>query len=160
MKQRDDLPRPRVYPGDIRPLVAVAGEARQAKVLCLRLAEVMLGDDVIDLERQVEVTRRNLAVFAAASRPLPHEFLQRAIHVCSMHPGRTVVLLVLERQPGLGLHQRQHVPDPLIIVDLDLLTAPERPLLTLASNFRIRSLSDCRKSRSRMTGAAAASRVA
>jgi hypothetical protein len=70
-----------------------------------RLAEVMFGDDVIYLERQVEITRRNLAVFATAIRPLPHGFFEVAIHARSMHAGRTVVLLVLERQPGLRLHQ-------------------------------------------------------
>jgi hypothetical protein len=92
--------------------MAIAGEAREAKVLCLRQAEVMFGDDVIDLERQVDITRRNLALFAAASRSLPHQFFERAIHACSMHRGRTVVRLALKRQPSLRLHQRQHVYDP------------------------------------------------
>jgi hypothetical protein len=38
---------------------------------------MVLGDDVIDLERQIEIVLVDLAVFATASSPLPHQVLAR-----------------------------------------------------------------------------------
>jgi len=43
---------------------------------------MILRDDMVDLEREPVARLRNLAVFAAITRPLPDEFLERAIHAC------------------------------------------------------------------------------
>ena len=50
MEQRDDPSRPGVDAGDVRPFVAVAGEAADAEVAGRRRAPMILRDDVVDLD--------------------------------------------------------------------------------------------------------------
>ena len=52
--------------------------------------------DVIVLERKVEIVPGDLAVFATATGPFPHEVFERTFHACSVHLGRTVALPAFE----------------------------------------------------------------
>ena len=58
---------------DIRPLVAVARKTGQAKVTRQRATLVMLGNDMIDLEWEIEIRLMDLAVFATPSGPPPYQ---------------------------------------------------------------------------------------
>jgi len=58
VEQWDNLPGFGIDSGDVRPLVAVARETRKAKVTCLGSTLVMLGNDVVDLEGQVQIVLR------------------------------------------------------------------------------------------------------
>jgi hypothetical protein len=73
MKQGDDLPRPGIDPGDIRPLVAVARVTGQKEIASLCRSEMLLGNDMIDFEWQSVVGLRNLTSFAAFSGAPPHQ---------------------------------------------------------------------------------------
>jgi hypothetical protein len=52
VKQPDDAPHRGIDPRNVGPFVAVAEIARKREILGGRLARMLLGDDVIDLERR------------------------------------------------------------------------------------------------------------
>ena len=59
-------------PRDIRSFVRVASLAAQREILRGRRTTVLLGDDVIDLERKQRNVHRDLAVLATAIRAGPN----------------------------------------------------------------------------------------
>lgn len=80
MEQWNDFPGLGVDPRDVRPFVPVARKTGQAEIVPLCPAQVMLGDDVIDLEGKIETILGQLAVFATAAGPPPHEVYQPTFH--------------------------------------------------------------------------------
>jgi hypothetical protein len=101
----------------------VAGEAGQTQIAGTGGAAMLAGDDVVNLEMQLVLFVVYLTVFAAAVGSLPNQFYQLRVHTCLVPLRLTVAACpALERAAGLGLHQRQNVPDALIIVNLILLS--------------------------------------
>src|SRR5262249_33695526 len=89
-------------------------------------AAVLLGNDVVDLKGKRVVFLCNLAIFAAAACPAPHQLFQRAFHVCSAGPRLPVcAAATLEGSPGLRPHHAQEVPDALVTVGLGLLVGAQ-----------------------------------
>ena len=85
-----------INPGNIRPFVTVARKTGQASITFPSSTQVMFGDDVIDLERKVEIVPGDLAVFATPACPFPHEVFERTFHACSVNLGRAVAQPALE----------------------------------------------------------------
>ncbi len=79
-EESHDFPGLGIDAGDVRPLVAIAREAAQAKIAGSCRPFVTFRDDVIDLEGKPIAFLRNPAVFAAMAGPLPDQFLQKAFH--------------------------------------------------------------------------------
>ena len=101
----------------------VAGEAGKAQIAGTGGAAMLAGDDVVDLEMQLVLFVVYLAVFGAAAGSLPNQFYQFRVQTCLVRLRLAVAACpALERAAGLGLHQRQNVPDALIIVNLILLS--------------------------------------
>src|SRR5207248_4544071 len=74
---------PRGHPVDarkVRSLVPVTVQAREGQVAGCVGAAVLFGDDVLDLERDLHVLRRQPAVLATEPGPLADGFGGRLIH--------------------------------------------------------------------------------
>ena len=66
--------------GYIRPFVSIAGRTGERQISLLRLAAMLLGDDVIDLKRKRQNELGKAAVFTPMLGPLPHSPSEVAIH--------------------------------------------------------------------------------
>jgi len=92
---------------------------------------MFLGDNVIDLEEKFNLPFSQLAVFPAAIGPLTHKIPELAFH-------RGLVNFLAAGRPafrgagGFQLHQRQHMPNPFVMIDLDLLIGAERTFPSLS----------------------------
>src|SRR5437762_797725 len=62
---------------EVRALVVVVGEAGEREVAGDRLAPVLFGDDVIDLEGKLVVVLRHPAILTAVVSALPDELVKR-----------------------------------------------------------------------------------
>jgi hypothetical protein len=80
MEELNELSSPWIKPANVRPFEAVAVEASQGEVLGNGPSAVLLGDDVVDLERQQRIQLRQPAVFTAQTRPLPNELDKLRVH--------------------------------------------------------------------------------
>ena len=72
MEERGDLPRLPVYARKIRAFAPITSRASYRQVADLRLAAMLLGDDVVDLERPRIERLRKSAVFATSLCSLSH----------------------------------------------------------------------------------------
>lgn len=65
--------------------MVVVGETRERQVASDRLAAMLLGDDVIDLERHFIACLRHPAVFATVAGTLPDELGKSDFHGLTRH---------------------------------------------------------------------------
>ena len=73
VEELGELPRQRVDPGDVRPLVKVVVEAGEGQVAQRRATAVLAGDDLVDREWDRGILRLgHPAVFAGVAGPLSH----------------------------------------------------------------------------------------
>jgi hypothetical protein len=80
MKEACQLSGLRIKSRDVRPLVLVAVQAGQRQIRGGRWSAVLLGDDMIDLERKGIEELEHPAVFAGVVRPAPDEVFQGWVH--------------------------------------------------------------------------------
>ena len=85
VEERRELPGLLIDARYVWSFIAIAPWAGQAEVIEPRLAAVLLGDDVIDLEGQGIRRLGEPAVFADSLRPLPHAPIEpRLAHAMSL----------------------------------------------------------------------------
>jgi len=80
MKQVNEFARSGIDSGDVRTLRAITVRTGESEILRRGFSLMLLGDDVIDLERQRKRGLRDAAVFAASSRPLSNQPSQLTVH--------------------------------------------------------------------------------
>lgn len=80
VKQSHNLSGYWITASDVRPLVSVAMETRQSKVIRLGCALMLSSDDMVDLKRKTVVRKRNSAIFASFAGPLPNFLNQPPLH--------------------------------------------------------------------------------
>jgi hypothetical protein len=80
MKQRNNLTGVRVDPRQIRPFVAVAVAARESQVFQHGRTAVLLGDNVVEVERQLSERFREATILAAVTGPDADVFVNRFFH--------------------------------------------------------------------------------
>jgi hypothetical protein len=80
IEQTDYPPRYGIHARDVRPLVSIAVKTGEGKILQVRLAAMLPGNDMIDLERRAVKGLRYLVVFTPASSAPPDLFLDGLIH--------------------------------------------------------------------------------
>jgi len=80
MKQRDDLIGDRVDARQVRSLVAVAVATRESQVFQYGGTTVLLGDDVVELERQFSERFWETTILAAVTGPDADGFVNRFVH--------------------------------------------------------------------------------
>ena len=99
---------------DVGSFVFIAMQATPSQILDNRLSTMLLGDDVVHLERQRVVRSRQTAVLAPVPCELPKLTQQPALHpsVCPRLTGG------LYRPPSLRLEDPQRLPDPDVAVQL------------------------------------------
>ena len=81
MKKNDCVSGLEVTAGDIRTLVTVAIKAAQCQIFRNSLSMMFLCDDVINLERQLRILARELAVLAASIGATPYQFDSCSVHL-------------------------------------------------------------------------------
>lgn len=79
IKQADQFTGLGIATGNVRPLIAIAMRARQRQVIQMRLANVLSGDDVIDLEWQRQRELWETTVLATSTGAFVHALSQLAI---------------------------------------------------------------------------------
>ena len=80
IEQTYDSSRCRIHISDVRSLVSIAVKTREDQILEVRLAAVLPGNDMIDLEWRSIDRVRYLAVFTTATGAPPDFLLDRPIH--------------------------------------------------------------------------------
>ena len=80
MKQRNDLIRDRVDARQVGPFVAVAVATGESQVFQCGGTTVLLGNDVVELERQFSERFRETTILAAVTGPDADGFVNRFVH--------------------------------------------------------------------------------
>ncbi len=116
VEQLGDLPREGIDPGDVRSLVAVVVEAGESQVAERRRTAVLTGHDVVNRERDCGIIHLwHAAVFADVTSAPSHFFGFPLIHQSSRDSSR------LQRDPRLGMEQREQMPSFDVALKLFLL---------------------------------------
>jgi len=76
VEEADDLSSIAVDPCDIGSFSFVAAQASDGQILANRLAAMLLGDDVIELEREKMICLRQLTILTEAVRPVSHRLFE------------------------------------------------------------------------------------
>ena len=95
---------------DVRPLVAVAGQAREGQVRRCGRSGVLSSADVIDLKGLNVQVLSHLAVLATPACAVPDTLTKRDRHRLRLGPIRG-----LEGQPGLGLENIHKTADSQVL---------------------------------------------
>ncbi len=103
IEKRSELSAARVKSSNVFPFVIIAMRAREREVSVGRFASMLLGDDVIDGERELGDVGWNLAILATVFGLRPDFPIQSFIHHLRFLPG------FFQGENGPGLQDRQHV---------------------------------------------------
>src|SRR5262245_32224826 len=90
VKEPGELAAPGIEAGEVGALVVVAREAGQGQVAGNGLTAVLLGDNVVDLERQRGELLGEPAVLAAVACPPAHQVRERWVHTAQEEALRAV----------------------------------------------------------------------
>jgi hypothetical protein len=80
VRQAHNLSRHWIAASDVRPFMSVAMEARQCQIVEVGFPVMLSGDDMVDLKRKTVVRKRDPAILASLTGPLPNLLNQPPIH--------------------------------------------------------------------------------
>lgn len=101
MEKWNVISRSRIDARKIWSFVEIAPATRPTKVLDVILSAVLLGNNMLQMERPLVDLFRKMAVFAPTASPLPHEFSIPLVHA--------LVGMVVKELTGLRLQQGDQI---------------------------------------------------
>jgi hypothetical protein len=103
IEETDNFVRMRVDARQVRALALIAGDAGQRKILKYIATEMLLGDDMVSLERKIIALLWHLAVFATIMRPCSDQVFGSLFHADQEEP---VVSFSLPRTLAFRMDRR------------------------------------------------------